>query len=163
MTNSDKVEACLVLNSQIPDSHHQFIPFLFPFGRAGGARSTFPPARRSACRHQVLSAPAAHEGPGGSRGPQLSSERGERCTEVPSMWMVTAAASKHGSCPLRQLDQVCLDESTSLRDLPASESHEQTVHSILELLEPSGPAGQRAPALAALHLIVSAMDGEKTL
>lgn len=79
------------------------------------------------------------------------------------MWMMSAVAFKRGSFSLCQLDQVCLDESTSLRDVSASESQEQNVHSILELLEQSGQADQLAPALTALNLIVSAMDGKKTL
>lgn len=85
-------------------------------------------------------------------------------TEVTSrMMMMTAVAFKRGSFPLRQLDQVCLDENTSLREVSASESQKQNVHLILELLEQSGQADQLAPALTALNLIVSAMDGKKTL
>lgn len=76
--------------------------------------------------------------------------------------MVTAVAPKHGSFPLCQLDQMCLDEVTSLRDVSAPESQEENVRSILELLEQSGPADQLAPTLKALNLIVSAMDGKET-
>lgn len=84
-------------------------------------------------------------------------------TEVTSRMMMTAVAFKHGSFPLCQLDQVCLDENTSLREVSASECQKQNVHLILELLEQSGQADQLAPALTALNLIVSAMDGKKTL
>lgn len=70
-------------------------------------------------------------------------------------------AFKHASFPLSQLDQVCLEESTSLRDVSASESQKQNAHSILELLELSGQTDQIAPALTALHLVVSATDGKK--
>lgn len=79
------------------------------------------------------------------------------------MLMKSAVAFKHGSFPLCQLDQVCLDESASLSDVPASESQKQNVQLILELLEQSGQVHERAPTLTALNLMVSAMDGKKTL
>lgn len=65
--------------------------------------------------------------------------------------------------PLCQLEQVCLDESISPREVPASDSQRQNIHAILEPLERSGQVDQLAPALTALNLIVSAVDGKKTL
>lgn len=77
------------------------------------------------------------------------------------MALMAAVASKPASFPLCQLDQVCLDESLS--DVPASESRNQNVRSILELLEQPGQADRRSPALGALSLVVSALDGKQTL
>lgn len=62
-----------------------------------------------------------------------------------------------------QLDQLGVDERTSLKDVTASESQTQNVRMILELLEKSAQGDQLAPVLEALRLITSAMDGKKNV
>lgn len=73
---------------------------------------------------------------------------------------------KSGCLPLSQLDQMCLDKTLALGDVTMTESQKQNIQAILDLLEESGQVesvqvGQSTSVLTALHLISSAMDGEK--
>lgn len=61
--------------------------------------------------------------------------------------------------PLSQLDQMYLKKIPALGNVTTTESQKQNIQAILDLLEQSG---QVESVLIALHLIVSAMDGEKT-
>lgn len=63
---------------------------------------------------------------------------------------------------------MCLDKRPDLSDVTATESQKQTIQAILDLLEQSGQvvssqAGESTSVLRALHLITSAMDGEKAM
>lgn len=63
---------------------------------------------------------------------------------------------------------MCLDKSPTLGDVTMTESQKQNIQAILGLLEQSGKVEsaqteQSTPVLSALHLISSALDGEKTL
>lgn len=69
--------------------------------------------------------------------------------------------------PLSQLDHMCLDKTLALGDVTMTESQKQNIQAILDLLEQSGQVesvqvGQSTSVLTALHLISSAMDGEKS-
>lgn len=70
-----------------------------------------------------------------------------------------ALAFKFGYLLLCQLDQMCLDRRPSLGDVTTTDSQKQNIQAILGLLEQSDQADQSTPALTALHLIASAMDG----
>lgn len=69
---------------------------------------------------------------------------------------------------LSQLDQMCLGKTPDLGDITTTGSLKQNTQAILDLLEQSGQvksaqAGQSTSLLTALHLITSAIDGEKTV
>ncbi len=61
---------------------------------------------------------------------------------------------------------MCLDKKPALGDATTTECQKQNIQAILDLLEQSGQVesartGQSASVLTALHLITSAMDGER--
>lgn len=62
------------------------------------------------------------------------------------------------SCP--QLERMCVDETPVVEDDTTTDSPNQSVRAILDLLEQSGQVDSRR-ALSAFHLITSAMDGGK--
>lgn len=67
-----------------------------------------------------------------------------------------------GPLPLPQLDQMCLGKSPTLEDVKV-ESQRQNIQALLDLLKQSCSGGQTdsSPStLSALHLIISALDGE---
>lgn len=75
---------------------------------------------------------------------------------------------RSGRLPLPQLDQMCQDKRPALGDVATTESQKQNIQAILDLLEQSGQvesaqAGQSTSVLTALHLVVSAVDGEKAV
>lgn len=63
---------------------------------------------------------------------------------------------------------MCLDKRPDLGSVTTTESQKQNIQAILDLLEQSGQmesaqADQSTSVLTALHLIASAIDGEKTV
>lgn len=63
--------------------------------------------------------------------------------------------------PLSQLEQMCLDETPVLPDVTTTESQKQNIQAVLGLVEQSPQTDQSTSVLTALHLISSALDGEK--
>lgn len=169
--------ACYILSLEVNDKVCPFLYFTFSIGRAGATEWSFPAAFSSSCHHEVLSAPGNHKSDGGPRGRQLTSECGKRdrevmstqrhCYNVELAWYTcVTSAFKCGRLPLSQLDQMCLEKRPALGDATMTESQKQNIQAILDLLEQSGQVesaqtGQSASVFTALHLITSAMDGEK--
>lgn len=58
---------------------------------------------------------------------------------------------------------MCLDQRLLLGEAATTKSQKQHIQAILGVLEQSVLADQSTPALAAFHLIVSAMDGKKAV
>lgn len=73
-----------------------------------------------------------------------------------------------GCLSLPQLDQMLLGKRPALGDVTTTHSQKQNIQAILDLLELSGQAesaqaDQSTEVLIALHLITSALDGEKAV
>lgn len=137
--------------------------------RIGATERSFPATFSSSCHHEVLSAPANHKRYGGPGGRQYTSEcgkqvqRGDVNTELYCGVSPSVTLTFKSEClPLSQLDQMCLDKRPALDDVTATDSQKQNIQAILDLLEQSGQV-KSTPVLTALHLIISAMDGEKVV
>lgn len=83
------------------------------------------------------------------------------CDYAPVIWGYLKEPLLH-YLPLSQLDQMRLDKIPSLSDVTATDSQKQNIQAILDLLEESGQEKSK-PLLTALHLIISAMDGERAV
>ncbi len=59
---------------------------------------------------------------------------------------------------------MCLNEKPALGDFTTTDSQKHNIQAILNLVEASDQVGSaQAQVLTALHLIVSALDGEKAV
>lgn len=177
ITTSDKVKCCLVLScpdvcSRGSDSHnvtHLLMYFsllveLDVLSKHFNSLSALPINTRSSLLQQLTKVLEERGAVSTLQSVVRGAKRLHMCwwqQQSSSTWVQISANLNYGSFSPCQLDQVCLDERTSLRHTTASESH--NFPSILELLERSAKADQLAPALTALYLTVSAMDGKKNL
>lgn len=154
-------------------SGNDLVFFTF-MGRSGAAQWSFPAPLSSSCHHTILSAPAIHKGFAGPGSCQRTPECGKWDRWVlaeHTNWLhyefCFTEVFKCVCLPLPQLDHMCLDKRLALGDVTMTESQKQNIQAILDLLEKSGQVesiqvGQSTSVLTALHLISSAMDGEKS-
>lgn len=75
-----------------------------------------------------------------------------------SLFLVTVVVSS-----LLQLDQMCLNKSSSLAELATTDSQKENIQAIVGLLEQSAQGDQDTAVLKALHLVAGAMDGEEAV